>query len=247
MIVLDRSQTSRGDVREFFRNDSRLVAYWPLKVNGLDYVGGNHMNLTNVIFQSGAAYFNGVNAFGSTSQTLNLTSTDKLTVLFRIMFVNYDLINQKFILEHGNFSLAPNVFNIQNQGVAANDPLRIVDVDAGSLQVNYDYISSQTNLQNKNKTDIAVTYDRALADNTIKYYQNAIFLTPVKTQNQNTIGNYANSVLFLASRGGLSGFSNIYLYDLAVFSRVLSPREIYEYYQWSNNLTNKSMQTMLDY
>lgn len=241
MYIIDRIQTNRGDIREFFRNDSALRHYWPLRKDNIDYVGGNHFILNNTVFNDVGCAFNGINSTGATTNAINLTVTQKCTVLLDWL-PTFDLINIESVLEFsvngltnaGGFGFATLGNSIPNNAVQL-----YTRGNAGTNDGRWtapDYIFTKGVLM---RLALNIDYTQGVAGETQMYINGAYALKTTQALVVNNNGNLGNFVLYIGARAASSLFSQCIIRNLAIFTRILSQREVYEYYQWSNNdLTN---------
>lgn len=222
---------------EYFQGDSALLACWPLRESGMDVVGGNHFNLTNVIFSEGMAYFNGTNASGVTRNNVVLTGTNKVTLIADVKVHTYGLTAAQtfFELSTNAASAVSRCFWSIIDGTGAGDPLNmIVRADGGVNQAWY--LPSLTNLVDKNKHTLAHTYDFSLTTNEVNLLLDGYPVTPSsRPANANNTGNFASQPLYIGARASASAFSNISVGNVALLTRSISTDENADYNAWKDD------------
>jgi hypothetical protein len=220
---------------EYFSGDPSLALCCPLRDSGMDTVSGNHINLTNVKFSEGAAYFNGVNAFGVTSRTLDLSGTNKVTVLVDVKLKVYPLTSAMLVLEHSvNYALN-NAFLIGPDGTVVNDPWH--SALHGNVGINYaDYNKSNYVGLDLNRHSYAATFDMSLSTNEANLFSDGNLLVPsTRPLNVNNTENLGNYFTYIGMRAGTLYPLNGSVSDLAILKRIVSAEENAEYYAWMND------------
>jgi hypothetical protein len=232
-----KSFSSTRTPAEYFAGDSTLALCCPLREDGMDTVSGNHINLTNVKFSEGAAYFNGVNAFGVTSRTLDLSGTNKLTVLANVKMNVYSLTAvQVFVEMSVNAAGSAGNFAFYQDGTAVGDVLG--SYCFGNVGLNYGayrLVAGRENGSDLNLHSYCSTYDMSLTSNEVNIFEGGKLLTLTDRINNNNTGAFGNKSIYIGSRAGTTFFANCSISDLAILKRIVSPEEEADRVAWMND------------
>lgn len=224
---------------EIVLSDPRCVAYWPLSSDGVDLKGGNDLTLTDVTFSNGMAYFDGTSSSAVTGTDVDLSTTNKITVLAKVK-LTYDLAAQKMLIEHSVFSAVnAGSFNIQTQGSLATDPF-ICTTTGNVGQDIAQYNLSLTRLDDLANHFIATTHNISLAGNESNYYQDAVLLTASSRTSINNTASFSAYPLYIGSRAGSSLFVNMYISEVVIFNNILTVTELLELYTSLNDAQTKN-------
>lgn len=245
MLICNKpQQTTLGNVREFFGNDVRLRAYWPLKSNAIDFIGGNTLVLTDVTFNKGAAYFNGVTSGAVSTNNINLTTTNKVTVLCNVKLHAMSPV-AAIIYEMGTIPSADGAFNLLTRGDIAGQPIAVLDCgDVGQSQAGYN--QTTINYNNGEFHCYAATFDFSLATSEAKLiYEGLPRTIDNQISNNNNTGAFNNYKLYVGIRNGLGSRANMSIRDLAIFSGILDTNEIFEYIRWGKGVSGKKISALV--
>ena len=189
------------------------------------------------ISQDGA-YFNGVSNSLQSSQSIDLTGTNKVTVLADVKIHNYSLTADGIVYEF-SVSAGTNTGSFWSYlgGTIAGDPLSIFC--RGNVgNNNAFYLPSLTRITDNNTHSMVATYDFTQPVNEGNLSIDGVnFTASSRPISSNNTGNFGDYPLYIGSRAGTSLFSEISIKNLAFFSRVLSSEEIADYYAWSKDIS----------
>lgn len=220
--------------------NANLVAYWDLNGNTNDTKGTNHMSGGTAgtyvagIDGSQAMQFNGTSQGISSASTIDLTLTNKTTLVGFLKFNFYDLTNQAMIFESSTAAGANNgTMQFSSYGPGAGDPIvSLCRGDIGNNQASYNQTSFgwATGIW----YHFAITYDFSQAVNEVQTYLNGNLLTADSRITNNNTGNFGNFTLYLGARNnGASLFFNGVLCKVALFNADLGAAGILGLYKVS--------------
>lgn len=223
---------------EYFLGDAAFKACWPLIESGKDVADRNPLNLTGVVFTEGAARFNGVSSFGVTSANVDLTGTNKLTVLIDVKCTPYNITSISSIVESSvNPAVNNGSFGILEGGTVAGDPLDIFIRGTGNVE--FRYLLSKVGLDDLNFHTVTLRGDFALTTDEVSCLIDGVpFTADSKASNTNNAGNFGSYPVYVGMRAGLSNPYNGLAKNLVILSRFLSNNEVAEYYAWKNDIRN---------
>jgi hypothetical protein len=175
---------------------------------------------------TGGAILNGVSNCLQTTNSIDLSGTNKITVMMQCSILTYNTTATNTILETSvAFASNAGSFSMLTEGAVANDPLRITNFgDVGSDIARYN--TALTGLASPINVFMVATSDMSLASNEDNYYQNGSLLVASSRTSVNNTGSFGNYVLYVGANAGTSQFINMKIRNLAVFSRVLSASEV---------------------
>lgn len=175
-----------------------------------------------------AALFDGVSQ-QLQSAAINLTGTNKASLLMLIKFVAYDLTSVEIAGEFGNIGTTAGSLNLSTLGNVANDPLVSgLRGNVGACQAAHNYPGN--GMGDAGWHMLIGTYDMSLATNeACIYIDGTLTLADSYLTNNNNNGNFGNLAFYVASRGGASNFSNIAVDSIALFSDVVSADDAASY------------------
>lgn len=191
---------------------------------------GNHVTLYNgVTFSNGSLIGDGVDAYGRTNSTLDLTSTNAITVISAwkmptttstgILYehtVTWNVVNSGY----GGFGLGP---NSQGSGNVAN----WIHVQ---VQGNVGYGGRNTPTPDSTAFQhYAAIHDftATALNETVNHINGALVTTTGGTSyTANNTGNFGNDHLYLWTRGGTASFNSGSLSFLKIYNRRLTLDEI---------------------
>lgn len=189
-------------------------------------------------FSEGMCRFNGVSNSAQTTRKIDLTNTNKVTLLADVKIPTYDTVNTLAVYEFGvNSGTVVGTFSGFIAGATAGDPWRIItkgNVGADQGQ----YFPKVTKLTDRNTHLMANISNMSLSGNEGDYYQDGVYITASARVSVNNTANFIEDHLYFGGRAGTSLFSNISLANVALFDRVLSASEIADYTAWRNDMRN---------
>lgn len=195
---------------------------------------GNHSNLYNSpIFENDTLAGDGINIYGRTQNTLNLSSYQAITLICSFQCPTTQ--SSGILYEHTS-----NWNNVNNSyggfGVSTNS-------QGGGLVGGYHHYQLRGNSgyagrnvyapNNNNMTIYAIVHDFTQnGPNETKVYLNGILetITGGNSYSSNNTMNFGNDYFYLWSRGGVSNYSNTSINFLQIYNRALSPLEITQNY-----------------
>lgn len=177
-----------------------------------------------------AALFDGVSQQLQSSATIDLTATNKASLLMLVKFVAYDLAAVKIAAEFGNIGTTAGSLNLSTLGNVANDPLVSgLRGNVGACQAAHNYPGH--GVADGNYHLLVGTYDMSLATNEACIYIDGTLRTADSyLSNNNNTANFGNLTFYLAARGGASNFANIAVDTVALFSAVPTADEMLAFY-----------------
>lgn len=212
---------------EWILDDANCVGYWPLASDGTDSKGGNSLILTNVTFVNNMAYFNGSNASALTTSAIDLSATNKVTVVSKINLITLNQSAAALFYELGSNPVTDGTINLLTRGDLAGDPVAALCTgNVGQSQAGY--FAASTRYNTGGSHFYAATYDFSLTTSEAKLSMDGIPL-PIDSQisNNNNTGSFSSALkMYVGSRGGTTAWANIYISDIAIFSRILTEHEI---------------------
>lgn len=217
-----------------------------LGITGIGGSSGTFDNLTIREVYDGnigpdGALFNGVSNCLQTTNPINLTGTNKVTLLADVKIHNYNLTATAILFEFSTLFSNAGAFYISTQGTVVNDPLRVLAT--GNVGGNGSDIwqSGGNELFDKNHHQICALMDFTKAGAggaEVDFYFDGKKPAKGAIATNNNTGNFGNFQLYIGARAGTSLFSNISLSNVPLLSRILSSEEIADYYAWKNDKRN---------
>lgn len=226
------------DFERWVLSEPACVAYWPLTSDGTDLKGANTMLLTDVVFEDGAAYFNGTSSLGISTAVLDLSGTDKATIIANIKFKTWNTgIYDAVVINHGLVATEAGLMvGIGGGSGATGDEFIQMGGSSGVGTYNLGNHLIRTEMLG-NKIFTALTHDRALDNPEHKEYFNGSFRNYTATTfNVNLAGNFGSNKVYLAKANIFTEYFDGYISELAIFSRILTGPEI----QYLYNKLNQS-------
>lgn len=237
MIVSTRKHISSDRIPyEYFQGDPALVSCWPLSENGIDIAGSNNLTFTNIIFTEGAARFNGTDSFGVTGGNVNLTSTNKITVIADVKCTPYNITSLSSIIESSvNPSVNNGSFAIIEGGTVAGDPLDIFIRGTGNVE--FRYLLNKTPLADLNYHTIVLRGDFALTTDEVSCVIDGIsYIADSKASNTNNAGNFGTYPIYFGMRAGTSNPFNGLMKNVILSKRFIGVEELADYQAWKNDI-----------
>lgn len=242
MLISTRGHISKDRIpSEYFQGDPALALCCPLRPGyGLmETVAGNHLITANAtsypesMISSDGAFFDGSTLSLKTTRTVDLSATNKVTVLADIKWLSYPLTADLAVYElSANSSANAGTFRMDNSGSVAGDPTTVwIKGNGGNTYALYTLAVSKFN--DRNSHSIAAFHDMSLATNEPSMSVDGYLMTPSSRVNVNNTANFANQTLYLAARAGTSLFSNLYIKNLAIVTR--TDIDHADYYAWMND------------
>lgn len=182
-----------------------------------------------------AATFDGVNQALYSSAAIDLTATNKVSLVFWWKPIVFDLVNNELIFEF-SASVSTNVgaFQIRTSGLTAGDPISIFcNGDVGLNEKSYS--KTLYGWENNVFYHMTAVYDFSVAASAeLSLYVNGVLISSDGGVSiSNNTGNFGNYVLYLASRANASAFANCMLDEVALFNTALTQAQITAIYQSS--------------
>lgn len=187
---------------------------------------GNHFNLYNTLtYSNNALNFNGINDYGRSTSTIDLSITDKVSV--EVVFSVPNVSTGVMVFEHtpdwnsnaGAFGAYTN-----SNGSSPSPPTTDNDIHTNSATSRIDFAASSLTTINH----FVFVY---ASGNTTKCYQNGTQITDtINPSTPSTVAGYANSNLYLGSRGGSGAFGQMSLYSFKLYTTELTSTEITQNY-----------------
>jgi hypothetical protein len=183
----------------------------------------NHGTLQNgVTYNSannGSLVFDGINDYFVTDTNLDLSDTDKLTIL--LILKTTASTAERMILEH---SVNWNGNNSFGTIATSSGKMQFTDHNQG-----YNVLNTTETITDNNWHLLSITSDRSLgATNQSLIYidGNASSVENIAGLTNDNSGNYADVPLYLSSRAGTNYFFNGSLAQVLIYKRVLTAEEI---------------------
>lgn len=185
----------------------------------------NNVTLFNSpTYTTGYLTFNGTNTYGVTQNNLDLTATDKISI---VIITRNTASTAKMILEHSIMANSRNAF------YALMGPDASGTTPSGSFEFTdhnsvYNIVHTSTLIDDNKWSYITVTSDRAKTATD----QNVIYLNNVQDSISNAgyssdiAGNYDTFPLYIAARAGTSLFYPGDISTIMIYNRALSVLEI---------------------
>ena len=171
-----------------------------------------------------ATYFDGLNDSIQTIDNIDLSMTDNITLSFWSKSTGSSL---SVVMEHSSNFNANNAFLIDHSEYGV----------AGSYQLsdkNWWYNISYTNnsLNDNNRHNIVITIDRRLWKNQTSIFIDWVLwkITLHTSLFTDLVGNFSSHPLYIGSRNKSSYFYKGNLDEIRIFNRILSAREVKDYY-----------------
>jgi hypothetical protein len=195
---------------------------------------GNHIDLYNEpIFENNTLAGDGVNVYGRTQNTLDLSSYNAITVVCSFQCIttqsigmlyehtsNWNQVNSSY----GGFGLYTNA---QGSGL-------VKGYHHVQLRGNSSYAGRNVYAPNNDIMTIYTTLHDFTQEggNETSIYLNGALETATggSSYNANNTNNFGNDYFYLWSRGGLSSYSNTRINFLQIYNRALTPVEISQNY-----------------
>jgi hypothetical protein len=201
--------------------------YWPLRSNGVATKGSIDLTLSNVTFSGllgGMGYFT-TGASAVSAATINLTATDKITIISRCILnattwgvSTYGLFTLGTAGEDGHASIT---IDSAGDGHSLNPHLYVINT--GNVGSNSNIYDRQDSIGGDFKVHFfSATYDFSITNPENKLYSDGSLITrtgPWTTSN-NT-GSFGDKLF----RVGINTI-NLYMSNVAIFNTVLSASEI---------------------
>lgn len=187
-------------------------------------------NKNNVTLFNSPAYTSGylsfgVNTYGVTQNNLDLTSTDKITI---IVVTRTTTTTLKMILEHSVGAGSRNAFWVlmgpDSSGTTPSGSMEFADHNTS-----YNIAHTSTLLNNGQWSYVAVTSDRSktATDQNSMYLNGALnSVNNTGTYSNDLTGNYDSFPLYIGARAGVSLFYLGDISNIMIYNRVLSEYEL---------------------
>lgn len=198
---------------------------------------GNDATIYNSPTWNAAGYFvfNGTNQYVRTTNTLNLSSLNKITVVVVFKPLTYPLSGQvKAICEltpDFNSYTTGFVYSYNDTSLAQN--YEIFTFIKGDVGYNIG-IWNKSNFNNLTWKNTTAIFDKSQASaETSLYVQGntaTVISNPAVGYSSNNTNNFANDYLYIGCRGGASLFTDMNLSSVLVYNRVLTATEILQNY-----------------
>jgi len=198
---------------------------------------GNNATIYNSPTWNPAGYFvlNGTSQYVRTTNTLNLSSLNKVTVVVVFKPLTYPVFGQtKAICElTADFNSFTTGFVYTYNDISLSQNYEIFTSIKGDVGYNVGVWnkSNFTNLTWKNTTAI---FDKSQSSaETSLYVQGntaTVIANPAVGHSSNNTNNFANDYFYIGCRGGVSLFSDMNLSSVLIYNRVLSVSEILQNY-----------------
>lgn len=190
---------------------------------------GNHVTLYNTpIFQNKKFTFDGVNEYAKTTNSIDLSNTNAITVIHLFKVLSYSSLSIVHELSN-NFNSYSDAFvaSYSDNSVSQNNEI------FASLKGNVNYnvaVYDKTLLNDLNWHHFCVVHNTTETSKENLIYtdsslKNELF-NPLSGYGNNNTNNFGNRELFFYSRGGTSFFCNIEVSYVALYNRALSANEI---------------------
>lgn len=186
---------------------------------------GNHVTLYNSPTYNGTAFtFDGVNDWMRTANTLNLSSTNTVTV--EVGFKVPNVTTNVMVFEHtANWNTIDGAFGAytNSNGGTASSPTTDNDI----------HTNSDASVADFNIPDITTEgvysfiYESGVGTS---LYHNNTLATRFRFDTVQSFSGYANDYLYLGTRGGTGAFGPLTLHYLRVYNRKLTLSEIEQNY-----------------
>jgi len=181
---------------------------------------GNHFTLFNSPSYQGTNFvFDGVDDYMRSTNTIDLTGTNQITVdiAFNVPTVTTNVMAFEFTSNWNANSGAFGAFTNSN-GAFADSPTTDNDIHTNSGQVGEDFSVANTTS--------ASVYHFIFRSGDISLYYNSNLASKLRDSVYADFANFANSYLYIGSRGGTSLFGEYILYYIRVYNRALTAQEI---------------------
>jgi hypothetical protein len=213
-------------------NESNVLYYWPMSESSgtslAATIGSTAINVTGATVGSSgrvgnAVSFDGVNDYGVTASSLNLSSYSKLAVEMLIYIPSYGTTSGKKVWELGtSIAGSTGAFSLATDG-GTDGATAATNV---ALLGNTGYsIGLYTRPTIGSWHHVVTVYDKTASTNEVSLYVDGVLQTvtsrPFNTNNTNS---FANLQLYLMSRAGASLFNNAKMQHLAIYSDINSTK-----------------------
>jgi hypothetical protein len=187
---------------------------------------GNTVTLFNSpSFSNNVIVFDGINDHAKTASSLNLSSTNQLTV--EVVFKVPTITTNVMIFEHTvDWNSNPGAFGAytNSQGGGASSPTtdNWIHTNSASNRIDFKF-SNLTNFIHSTFIYRSATLTQA--------YENANLITNVNAPSSPVgISSYANSFFHIGSRGGTGAFGQMELSTIKIYNRALTATEVLQNY-----------------
>jgi len=182
--------------------------------------------------------FNGISNCLQTTKSVDLTITQKITVLAEVKFNNYSTTAITVFIEGTPLPAGTTLGTIalSGQGTTLNDPIRsIVWGNAGAATS--EYYNSTFGWSRGLSHILAFVNDmtQAASNEPVLFRDGSVLPPSSHTFTNNNTGFFGDFVLYFGGRGGTSLFSDVRMKNIAIFTRILSSEEIADYTAWQRD------------
>jgi hypothetical protein len=186
---------------------------------------GNHFTLYNSPVYTSSRFFSfdGVNDYMRSTNTINLSGTNQITVDigFRVHTVTTNAMAFEFTDNWNTNAGAFGVFTNSTGGFSDSPSTdNIIHTNSAAGTENFNVTSTTT----------PAAYHFMFQSGNVTTYYNNTLATKLINPTHSTFTNFANSHLYLGSRGGASLFGLYDLYYVRLYNRVLTTAEIAQNY-----------------
>lgn len=196
----------------------------------------NDVILKNVELKDNYYSFNGINSFGVTTNDVNYSNSNQLTVEFLDINGSLSSNNSPGIIfeSSSNYNYNNNSYYIDINEFSGEPPIVFAYKGIGY------YLRTLNKTIDPNKATLyTIVFDTTLSTNPLKIYVNGILNEILEIKNcpgvncnYNIInGILSNYKLYIASRNGETSFSKIDLAGVRVYNRALTEEEIQKNYE----------------
>lgn len=197
----------------------------------------NHFTLYNIPTFNSSGYFtfNGTTQYARSTNTLNLSATNKVTILMWFKPASYPASGTVKLLYEltNNFNSYTTGFVHSYNDNSLSQNYEIFAALKGDVGYNIGVWSKTyfNDLLWKNSTCV---FDTSQSSTENLFYVNGSFATAIQNPSpgyaSNNTNNFANDYLYLVSRAGSNYFADINLASVQIYNRVLSASEILQNY-----------------
>ena len=204
---------------------------------------GNHATIYNSPTWNAAGYFvlNGTNNYINTTNALNLSSYNKVTVVITFKPNTYPGSGTpKCLFEltnnFNNFSTGFTSFYNDNSGVGSGAVFDISTAIKGNVGYNIGYWN-KSNYNDLGWKNVTYLFDTSQSSTESLLYVQGSSATATENPNpsyaSNNSNNFANDNFYVGARGGSSYFNDINLSSVLIYNKVLTNAEISQNYNAS--------------
>lgn len=205
----------------------------PVQVYGTSALGAN-LSIDNLIVREsyfgdfssipGSCTFNGISNCLQTTQTLNLSTKNKVSIIAQVLWKDYDLVNNEAIVEFGSsITVNTDCFKLGTGGADSDELAMYVHGNVGVAE--HGILPTASLVNDRKFHSLIATGNMSTNPDALLLMIDGSQRTAGAVSAANNTGNYGNRYVFVGARAGISQFTNVALNSIAILSRPITSQD----------------------